>query len=132
MPASTVIPVLHYPDVPAAAAWLVQAFGFRERLRIGEHRIQLSYGAGDVVVTGPAGPDGGAARSHSVMVRVLDVDDHHRQASSAGAEMVEPPETFPYGERQYSVRDPGGHIWTFSGTVEDADPAEWGGQLVGG
>lgn len=41
MPEATVIPVLSYPDVSVAAAWLCHVFGFSERLRIGNHRIQL-------------------------------------------------------------------------------------------
>ena len=76
MPASTVIPVLAYPDVRAAVAWLSEAFGFVERLQIGEHRSQLEFGDGAVVVTGGAdgGLDGGG---HSVMVRVADAQAHY-------------------------------------------------------
>jgi uncharacterized glyoxalase superfamily protein PhnB len=43
-PPCTVIPVLSYPDVNAAADWLCNAFGFTVRLRIGNHRIQLWAG----------------------------------------------------------------------------------------
>ena len=51
IPASTVIPVLIYPDVRAAVAWLSAAFGFAERVRIGEnHRAQLRFGGGAVIV----------------------------------------------------------------------------------
>jgi hypothetical protein len=51
IPQSTVIPVLIYPDVRAAVAWLSAAFGFTERLRIGEnHRSQLQFGDGAVIV----------------------------------------------------------------------------------
>jgi uncharacterized glyoxalase superfamily protein PhnB len=36
-------PVLVYPDVRAAVAWLAQAFGFAERVRIGEaHRSRCA------------------------------------------------------------------------------------------
>ena len=45
MPPGTVIPELAYADVVAAARWLCDAFGFRERLRIGTHRIQHSVAA---------------------------------------------------------------------------------------
>ena len=38
------IPELAYPDVRAAVDWLVRAFGFVERLRIGNHRAQLTFG----------------------------------------------------------------------------------------
>jgi uncharacterized glyoxalase superfamily protein PhnB len=40
-PPATVTPVLVYPDVRRAVAWLSSAFGFEERVRIGEaHRAQ--------------------------------------------------------------------------------------------
>jgi uncharacterized glyoxalase superfamily protein PhnB len=35
-PPATVTPVLVYPDVRAAVAWLEGAFGFGERVRIGD------------------------------------------------------------------------------------------------
>ena len=48
-PQATVIPVLIYPDVRAAVAWLSGAFGFEERVKIGEnHRSQLKAGDGAV------------------------------------------------------------------------------------
>jgi quinol monooxygenase YgiN len=46
-----VIPVLIYPDVREAVEWLGTAFGFVERVRIGErHRSQLSVRDGAVIV----------------------------------------------------------------------------------
>ncbi len=45
-PPCAVIPVVAYPDVAAAAAaWLEAAFGFRVRLRIGDHRVQMWFGS---------------------------------------------------------------------------------------
>jgi uncharacterized glyoxalase superfamily protein PhnB len=126
IPASTVIPVLVYPDVREAADWLCRAFGFVERLRIGDHRIQLTFGKGAVVVAQGA-PGGGGG--HSVLVRVADVDAHHERAQQSGARIVNPPTDYPYGERQYSAEDFGGHRWTFSQTIADVDPEDWGGVL---
>lgn len=127
MPPHGVIPVLPYGDVTSAAAWLCDAFGFRVRLRIGDHRIQLDTGHGAVVLTQGDAPLGDGGRV-SVMVRVVDVDAHHRQALRHHAAINAEPVTYPYGERQYSARDPGGHAWTFSQTVADVDPADWGGE----
>ena len=126
MPPSTVIPVLSYPDVRAAVAWLCRAFGFVERLRIGDHRSQLSFGDGAVVVTGGTvgALEGGG---QSVMLRVPDALAHHAQAQLAGAQVSGPPTDHPYGERQYSAVDIGGHFWTFSQTIADVDPLDWGG-----
>lgn len=50
-PPVTVTPVLAYPDVHAAVAWLGAASGFQERVRIGDaHRAQLSIGEDGAVV----------------------------------------------------------------------------------
>jgi len=124
MPASTVIPVLAYADVAEAVAWLCGAFGFEERWRAGSHRAQVRVGDGAVAVTGGGGHELDAA---SVMVRVDDVDSHHARATAYGAAVGGPPEDFPYGERQYSAVDIGGHRWTFSQTIADVLPEDWGG-----
>ena len=123
VPDVSVIPELPYPDVREAAEWLCRAFGFRERLQIGDHRAQLVYEDGAVIVIqGEAGP------SH-LLVRVEDADAHRAQAEAAGAKIRSEPTDWPYGERQYSAEDPGGHIWTFSQSITDVDPADWGGTL---
>jgi hypothetical protein len=125
MPASGVIPVLSYPDVLVAAQWLCAAFGFRGRLVIGTHRVQLLAGAGAVVIAGGASVPG----SQSIMVRVEDARAHFVQAKTHGAIILGEPVDYPYGERQYSAQDPAGYSWTFSQSVADVDPAEWGGVL---
>lgn len=127
MPPGSVIPELAYADVPAAARWLCTAFGFRERLRIGAHRIQLLVGDGSVVVVERETNSQSTSR---VMVRVSDVDAHYTTAVGAGAQAISKPTTYPFGERQYSALDLGGHCWTFSQSVADSDPATWGGELV--
>lgn len=130
MPQSTIIPVLGYSDVPQAVDWLVRVFGFTERLRIADHRVQLTCGSGDLVVTKAAAS--AASSNHSIMVRVTDVNAHYLQSRQSGARILGEPTTFPYGERQYTVADPGGHVWTFSQSVADVDPESWGGALAAG
>jgi arsenite methyltransferase len=56
--------------------------------------------------------------------------DLHAHAVAVGAAVVSAPTTYPFGERQYSAVDVGGHRWTFSQSVADIDPASWGGELV--
>jgi len=122
-----VIPELPYPDIAEAVVWLCAAFGFRERLRIGDHRAQILVGSGSVVAI-QASPSGRC----SVMVRVADVDAHYLTARAYGAWVSGAPVAYPYGERQYSAVDLAGHRWVFSQSVADVDPAAWGGQLVDG
>jgi len=131
MPNAELIPELAYRDVKESAAWLCMAFGFRERLLIGGHRIQLLFGRrGAMVVTELPADAINDGRTHSVMVRVDDLDAHHVRAVAHGAKILRSPTDYPYGERQYTAVDPGGHAWTFSQSIADVDPASWGGVLV--
>jgi len=134
IPSSTVIPVLIYPDVREAVDWLVAAFGFAERVWIGEnHRAQLSFGDGAIIV-GDVRHDRRPPRpgevTHSVMVRVEDVRAHCERAREHGAQILTEPKEFDFGERQYTAEDPLGHQWTFSQTLADVAPEEWGGVTV--
>ena len=100
----------------------------QERLRIANHRAQLTHGGGAIIVIQRLGPPA-VGRDHAVMVRVADVDAHCAHARARGAHIVDPPATHPYGERQYTAIDLGGHAWTFTETVLDVDPQSWGGEL---
>jgi uncharacterized glyoxalase superfamily protein PhnB len=133
IPAVTVIPELAYEDVAGAAAWLCDTFGFTERLRIGTHRIQLTIGTGAsrgaMVVTASTG--GRAGADHAVMVRVEDVRAHHAHAVARHARIANVPADHPYGERQYTAIDIGGHRWTFTQSIADVDPRTWGAEWRG-
>ena len=131
IPSATVIPVLIYPDVRAAVEWLERVFGFSERVQIGEnHRSQLSFGDGAVIVgdvRNDRRPPRAGESTHSVVVRVDDASAHCEHARAQGARIVMEPTDFEYGERQYQVEDFAGHQWTFSETLRDVAPEEWGG-----
>ena len=134
VPSATVIPVLIYPDARAAVAWLTAAFGFVERLRIGEnHRSQLRFGDGAVIVAEPGDfhrAPGRESVSQSVMVRVDDARAHCERARAHGARILMEPTDQMYGERQYGAEDFAGHRWTFTETLADVDPQTWGGQYL--
>lgn len=61
IPDSVVMPELAYEDVLEAARWLCDAFGFQERLRIADHRVQLSFGRGAVIVIQRHGESAGGS-----------------------------------------------------------------------
>ena len=128
-PPCAVVPVVAYPDVDAAVAWLTAAFGFRVRLRIGSHRVQMLFGDACLVV-GETGEHGQWATKSSTMLRVDDVDAICEQARAQGAKVIYEPETHVYGERQATLEDFAGHRWTLTQTVNDVDPAAWGGEAV--
>jgi PhnB protein len=126
MPPCTVIPQLVYDDVGEAIDWLCERFGFTERWRAGDHRAQLSFGEGTIAITEGRTSEVLPGRQ-SVMVRVDDADAHYDRARNRGATIIEEPRDFPYGERQYTAEDLGRHHWTFSQSIADVAPEEWGG-----
>lgn len=128
-PPCKVIPVVAYEDVSAAVTWLEAAFGMRVRLRIGSHRVQMWFGDACVIV-GEQGPEMQWATRSSTLLRVEDVDALCTRAAAQGARVVHVPKTHMYGERQATLMDFAGHIWTLTQSVEDVDPAAWGGEAV--
>ncbi|MEP6809162.1 MAG: VOC family protein, partial [Chthoniobacterales bacterium] len=135
-PRTAVIPVLYYPDVRAAAQWLTMVLPFTERLRIGDHRCQLLYGDGAIVLAVSGGHADAAPSTlespggHSVMLRVTGIDQLFERAKEAGAGVLAEPVDHMYGERQCSFVDPWGRPWMLSETIFDSDPADWGGELL--
>ena len=135
IPSATVVPVLIYPDVRAAVAWLEASFGFHERVKIGEdHRAQMRVGDDGAMIIGDARHDRRPPRpgesTSSVLVRVEDARAHCEQARAHGATILMEPTDFEYGERQYHAEDLAGHQWTFSETLADMAPEQWGGETV--
>src|SRR5512146_2278218 len=126
-PNSTVIPELPFDDVNKAADWLCAAFGFTVRLRIGDHRCQINIGDGAMVAVERQAGRNDVGR---VMVRVENIDKHCERAKANGAIVTREPADHPYGERQYTCTDIGGHQWTFTQSIADSDPTEWGGTPV--
>lgn len=128
------ISCMSYSDCDSAVDWLMRAFGFQEHAvyRDDEGAVvhgELAFGNGMIMI----GPDNkgefGAAHmtmparagnrcTQSIYVIVDDVDAHHAQAKSAGAEILFTPKDEEYGGRTYSACDPDGHAWTFG----DYDP----------
>jgi len=116
-----VSPVFRYRDAGAAMTWLEQAFGFttaerhaapdgsivHAEMRHGPSAIGLST-AGAVVADNPWTN----VRS-GLYVCTAAVDDAHRQAVDAGASLATPLTDTSYGAREFSVRDPKGHLWSF-------------------
>jgi uncharacterized glyoxalase superfamily protein PhnB len=130
VPPSTVVPILSYPDVRAAVAWLSAAFGFVERTRIGEsHRAQLSIGGDGAMIvaerrTGETAP--GDRAPYLVRVRVEDVEAQFERAQAHGARVLEAPVDREYGERDCTVEDLAGHRWQFAEAVRDVAPEDFG------
>ena len=123
--APSIVPCLSYEDAPAAIAWLGEAFGFTETMVVPGPddtiaHAQLSFGSGmvmlgskrdDALALGSPCDLGGVTQS--IYVVVDDADAHYARALLNGAEIVRELEDTPYGSRDYSARDPEGHLWHF-------------------
>ena len=106
---AVVVAVLTVSDVREAVAWLQRAFGFTERLRIGEgHRSQLEVPGGGAVILAEVRPDTrvpGDETSHSVMVQCGGRRFPFQRARGAGARIAMEPTDFEY--RRAPVRGRG-------------------------
>jgi uncharacterized glyoxalase superfamily protein PhnB len=134
-PPATVTPVLVYPDVRAAVAWLESVFGFEEKVRIGDgHRAQMRVGVDGSIVVAEAGgdkaPPTDGVVTHLIKVRVPDVDEAFARASDNGGRVVEELNTHVYGERSGVIEDLAGHRWELTQTITDTAPEEWGGVSI--
>jgi len=129
-----------YVDPKAALKFLEEAFGFETTLLIEDAdgklaHSQMAYGDSTVMVgnewtaehKSPASI--GGLMTQTVHIQLADgegtVDEHCERARKAGAVILVEPATQFYGDRTYRCKDPEGHIWTVSQTVEVMTPAEW-------
>jgi uncharacterized glyoxalase superfamily protein PhnB len=127
---------LTYDDVEAAARWLCEVFGFRERTatRVVHEGVlyhtELELGERGLVMLGPPFADRASPRTRggtTVMLNayVEDVATHLERARRAGAEILAELEDTFYGDRTYRVSDLEGHHWMFAQRTRDIPPEEW-------
>jgi uncharacterized glyoxalase superfamily protein PhnB len=82
-----------------------------------------------VIVAEPHGelrPPQPGVVSAVLKVRVEDVSIAFERATSAGAQVVQPPTDHAYGERECTLVDPAGHRWQLTETIADVAPEEYG------
>jgi len=128
MPAKiSVIPALQYRDAKAAIDFLCHAFGFEKNAVYEEPdgsiaHAQLILGNGMVMLGSVKDseyskllvrPADAGGVTMSVYVVVEDADAHFARAKAAGATITRKPVTQDYGGRDYTCKDPDGHVWTF-------------------
>jgi len=134
---ATVIPALQYQDARAAIAFLCSAFGFEKKaVYDGEGgavaHAELTLGNGMVMLGAVNHSDCGrllvrprAAGGVTMSIHAIvdDMDAHFARAKAAGAVIVREPVTQDYGGRDYTAKDPEGHVWTFGTHDPWAAPA---------
>jgi len=135
----TVIPTLLYRDAPAAIDWLCATFGFAKHVVYpGENgtiaHAELTFGNG-MIMLGSAREEGygelvttpaklGGATTQAAYIVVADADALYARVRQAGAEIAMEINATNYGSREFSCRDPEGHVWNFGTYDPWAKPAE--------
>lgn len=133
----TITPAVIYLNPRAALDFLRTAFGFELDMLIEDEagslvHSQMMLGNGRIMVGTEWSEDCKSPRSigdkctQTVHLHLEeDIDAHCERARAAGADIIAEPSTQFYGDRTYRARDPEGHIWTFSQTVEVLSPEQW-------
>ncbi|HZR14865.1 MAG TPA: VOC family protein [Acidimicrobiia bacterium] len=121
----TVWPSLVYEDARAAIRFLVDVFGFEERITVpsdGDDTVivhaQLRWPEGGGVMLSTAHREGNVFSDRpvgtgSVYVVTDDPDAVYARATAAGLPVVQAIRDEDYGGRGFGVRDREGNIWSF-------------------
>ncbi len=123
----SIYPTVRYNDAKAAIRWLTSVLGFEENVvypgegeSIAHAQLQLG---GDLIMLGSAKDDGYAQSPKSLggvtggvyiaLEEPTAIDAAYARAKAAGADLVRELEETDYGSREFGVRDPEGHLWSF-------------------
>jgi PhnB protein len=131
----TLTPSLNLKGAAAALEFYKTAFDAIERFRMPGPGDSIMHGEmqiGDsIVMFCDEAPDWGAFSPESVggcpislNLYVEDCDALTDQAVGAGARILRPPTTYPWGERSSMVIDPFGYRWAICTQVEEVSPDE--------
>jgi uncharacterized glyoxalase superfamily protein PhnB len=124
---ANVMPCLTYRDAPAAIEFLCKAFGFEKKMVAPGGNNTIAHAEltlGNAMVMLGSMKDTAYGRlvkpprelgfsTQTIYIVVSDADVHYARAKAAGAEIVLELVSQDYGGRDYSCRDPEGHVWTF-------------------
>jgi uncharacterized glyoxalase superfamily protein PhnB len=123
----SIYPAVRYNDARAAIQWLTSVLGCTENVvypgdgdSIAHAQLEI---AGNLFMLGSVkpgdhlrGPSKTDAIGSSIYIAFDGpdaVDALYKRVSAAGADIVRELQDMDYGSREFGVRDPEGHIWSF-------------------
>lgn len=121
---------VYYRDPTAALKWLEKAFGFEITMIVENEdgsigHSEMRFGDGLIFVGSEwderhrSPKSTGGVNTQSLHVQVeTGIDGHFERARAAGAVVLREPADQFYGDRNYMVTDPEGHVWSFGQTVK--------------
>jgi len=126
-----IIPSIGYQDAKKAIKWLCEAFDFEEDAVYETEdgkvaHAQLTY-KGNMIMLGssdsgsefsklikhPSEIGGFVTQSAYVMIDDDEIEAHYERAKRHGAEILLELKSEDYGGKNYTCKDPEGHIWNF-------------------
>ena len=131
----TATPYLIMKNAARAIAFYKEAFGATEIMRLtapGDAVGHAEIKVGDSCIMladespnrGVQSPQSLGGSTVSVFLYVEDVDALFRQATDAGAKIIDPVADRFWGDREGVLEDPFGHVWTIATHQEDISPEE--------
>jgi uncharacterized glyoxalase superfamily protein PhnB len=132
---NTLTPSLNLRGANDALAFYQKAFNAVERFRMPDANGGVMHGEfqiGDSIVMfcdedpawGAVSPQAVGGCPLSLNLYVPDCDALTAQAVAAGAELLRPPTSYPWGERSAMLCDPFGFRWAVCTHIEDVAPEE--------
>jgi len=124
---AAVVSCLRYRDALKAIDWLCDVFGFSRQAVFADgqtvHHAQLTLGRGMIMLGSVSSgseygkltrqPDEvGGFETQSAYLVVADADAAYAKARAAGATIVIEIQNREYGGRDFTCRDPEGHVWS--------------------
>jgi len=123
----SIYPTIRYNDAKAAIRWLTSALGFEENVvypgegeSIAHAQLQLG---GDIIMLGSVKDDGYTKSPENLggvtggvyiaLESPTAIDAAYARAKAAGADITRELEETDYESREFGVRDPEGHVWSF-------------------
>nr|MBI1230219.1 glyoxalase [Cytophagales bacterium] len=126
-----IIPSIGYQDAKNAVKWLCEAFDFKENALYETEdgkvaHAQLTY-KGNMIMLGssdngsefskltklPTELGGFVTQSPYIIIDDHEIEAHYEKAKSHGAEILLALKSEDYGGKNYTCKDPEGHIWNF-------------------
>jgi PhnB protein len=128
-------PYLICHDATRAIEFYKNAFGAteRERMTTPDGKIghaELKIGGAIIMLAdefphiGSRSPQSLGGTTVSILIYIENVDAYAARAEAAGAKVLQPVADQFYGDRNFKVADPFGHVWMFATHIEDVPPDE--------
>jgi catechol 2,3-dioxygenase-like lactoylglutathione lyase family enzyme len=117
--AATVFPVT---NLDASLAYFLNVLGFKEDFRFGQY-AGIKHGECCLHLSQQGNPNTGQPGTGAIYIFCDEVDGYYADITARGAVTDAPPESYPYGLRDFITRDPDGNQLTFGAPTKGEQPA---------